>query len=68
MAAYWLVVGALIMANWCSFTIREIISLGPAAYPRRQPVMEWAFEKPLTTMVRSIIPGSEEKHICPSWV
>ena len=31
MAAYWLVVGALIMANWCSLVMGPMISLGPAA-------------------------------------
>ena len=31
MAAYWLMVGAHIMANWWSFSITLMISRGPAA-------------------------------------
>jgi len=32
-----------------------MISRGPAAYPRRQPVIENAFEKPLMTIVSFLI-------------
>ena len=58
-AAYWLIVGADIMPNWCILSMYSIIGAGAQAQPRRQPVIAKDFEKPLMTTVRSCIPGSD---------
>ena len=59
MAAYCEIVGEHMMANWCTFIICLMTLEGPRAYPSLHPVMAKAFEKPLTIMVLSAIPGRE---------
>lgn len=41
-----------------------MISFGPRAYPKRQPVIAYDFENPLITIVRSAIPSSDAIDIC----
>ena len=65
-AAYWLIVGADMMPNWCIFSIYSMICAGPQAKPKRQPVIAYDLEKPLITIVRSSIPGSEAMLTCRS--
>ena len=51
-------IGIQLYNSFFLLVITLITGSGPTAYPRRQPVMAYAFEKPFTTMVRSFMPGS----------
>ena len=64
MPAYWAIVGALSMPYWWTFIIASTRWWGAHAYPRRQPVIAYALENPLSRMVRSHAPGSEATQVC----